>query len=207
MKPILVSLLSLAAFLTVSCSKPSAPAPKVAPSNETAPASFRVIFDTTKGPVTVEVSRVSAPLGVDRLYNLVKAKYFDGARFFRVVPGFVVQFGLAADPKVTDAWDVPIQDDPVLVSNKRGTLTFATAGPDTRTAQLFINLGNNERLDAQHFSAFGRVVDGVDIVDQIYSGDGQKPEQPRIEKEGNAYLEKEFPNLDYIKTASIVAGN
>jgi peptidyl-prolyl cis-trans isomerase A (cyclophilin A) len=155
----------------------------------------------------VEVSRVSAPLGVDRLYNLVKAKYFDGARFFRVVPGFVVQFGLAADPKVTDAWDVPIQDDPVLVSNKRGTLTFATAGPDTRTAQLFINLGNNERLDAQHFSAFGRVVDGVDIVDQIYSGDGQKPEQPRIEKEGNAYLEKEFPNLDYIKTASIVAGN
>ena len=207
MKLIAVSLLSLAALLTVSCSKTPAPAPKVAPSNETAPDAFRVVFDTTRGRVTVDVTRVSAPLGVDRFYNLVKAKYFDGARFFRVVPGFVVQFGLAADPKLTAAWDVQFPDDPVLVSNKRGTLTFATAGPDTRTTQLFINLGNNERLDAQHFSAFGRVVEGMDVVDQIYSGDGQNPKQDRIESEGNAYLQKEFPNLDYIKTATIVAGN
>lgn len=205
MKSILVSLLGLAALLTVSCSKqPPAEKAKVAPANETAPAEFKVDFDTTRGPVIVDVTRVSAPIGVDRFYNLVKAKYFDGARFFRVVPGFVVQFGLAADSKVTAAWDVPINDDPVLVSNKRGTVTFATAGPDTRTTQLFINLGNNERLDAQHFSAFGRVVDGMENVDQIYSGDGQNPQQDRIEKEGNAYLEKEFPHLDYIKTARIV---
>ena len=205
MKSILVCLLSLAAILSISCSKQQpAEKAKVAPANETAPAEFKVNFDTTRGPVIVDVTRVSAPIGVDRFYNLVKAKYFDGARFFRVVPGFVVQFGLAADPKVTASWDVQIQDDPVLVSNKRGTMTFATAGPDTRTTQLFINLGNNERLDAQHFSAFGTVVSGMDNVDQIYSGDGGNPVQGRIESEGNAYLEKEFPHLDYIKTAHII---
>jgi peptidyl-prolyl cis-trans isomerase A (cyclophilin A) len=201
MKPTLITLWIIAALTTFSCAKHK---PTVAPSNETAPASFRVNFDTTKGPVIVEVTRVSAPLGVDRFYNLVKAKFFDGARFFRVVPGFVVQFGLAADPDLTNAWDVAFPDDPVLVSNKRGTLTFATAGPDTRTTQLFINLGNNERLDERHFSAFGHVVSGMDFVDQIYAGDAENPQQDRIQKEGNAYLEKEFPRLDYIKTARIV---
>jgi peptidyl-prolyl cis-trans isomerase A (cyclophilin A) len=187
---------------TFSCAKKK---PAITPTNETAPASFHVNLDTTKGPVIVEVTRVSAPLGVDRFYNLVKAKYYDGARFFRVVPGFMVQFGIAGDPDLTAGWDVPIHDDPVLVSNRRGTLTFAqTSEPNTRGTQLFINIGNNERLDAQHFSAFGKVISGMDYVDQIYSGDGERPQQNRIEQEGNAYLEKEFPRLDYIKTARIV---
>jgi len=199
MKSFIVSLCVLAALTAFSCKKPKPPGP----TNEVAPATFLVNFDTTKGPVIVEVTRAWAPLGVDRFYNLIKAKFYDGARFFRVVPGFVVQFGLAGDPDLTAAWDVPIPDDPVVVSNRRGTLTFATSGPNTRTAQLFINLGNNERLDAQRFSAFGKVVSGMDSVDQIYSGDGQNPQQGLITQSGNAYLIKEFPHLDYIKTARI----
>jgi peptidyl-prolyl cis-trans isomerase A (cyclophilin A) len=189
-----------AAITAVSCSKPKL-------TNETAPASFRVNLDTTKGPVIVQITRASAPLGVDRFYNMVKAKFLDGARFFRVVPGFVVQFGLAGDPAMTSAWDVPIQDDPVLMSNRRGTLTFATKGPNTRTTQLFINLGNNQRLDAQHFSAFGTVVSGMEYVDQIYAADGQNPQQDLIEQQGNSYLDKTFPHLDYIKTARIMPDN
>lgn len=184
-----------------SCSKPAS---KVAPSNLTAPATFHVTFDTTRGPVDVEVTRAEAPIGADRFYNLVKAKFFDGARFFRVVPGFVVQFGMAGDPKLNAAWDVPIKDDPVLVSNTRGTLCFAAeSDPDTRTTQLFINLGNNQRLDAQRFAVFGKVVSGMDNVDHIYSGYGGNPQQDQIAKDGNAYLEKNFPSLDYIRTARI----
>lgn len=203
MKLSIISFCVFAALAMSSCAKHKS---TTAPSNETAPASFKVDFDTTKGPVIVEITRVSAPHGVDRFYNLVKAKYFDGARFFRVVPGFVVQFGIAADPDQTSAWDVSIPDDPVLVSNKRGTMTFAsTSEPDSRSTQLFFNVGNNSnKLDPQHFSAFGQIVSGMDSVDQIYAGDGEKPQQDRIEKEGNAYLVKEFPRLDYIKTARIV---
>ncbi len=193
------ALLCVAAAFITGCSKPA-----VTITNETAPASFKVDFETSRGPVIVEVTRSLAPLGVDRLYNLVRAKYFDEARFFRVVPGFVVQFGMAADPAVTAAWDQNIQDDPVLTSNRRGTVTFATAGPGTRTTQLFINLGNNERLDEQHFSPFGKVVGGMDNVDSLYAGDGEKPSQDSIKAQGNAYLTKEFPHLDYIKTATIV---
>lgn len=187
------------AITSVSCSKPKVPL-----TNETAPASFHVNLDTTKGPIVVEVTRTWAPLGVDRFYNLIKAKFYDGARFFRVVPGFIVQFGMAGDPGAYSLWDTKIPDDPVLVSNRRGTLTFATSGPNTRTTQLFINLGNNQRLDEQHFSAFGKVISGMDSVDQIYSGDGQKPEQALITEKGNEYLIKEFPRLDYIKTARVV---
>src|ERR1700734_2274159 len=133
MKSNLVCLLSLASVLTISCSKH----PVV--TNENAPAEFKVNFDTTRGPVIVDVTRASAPIGVDRFYNLVKAKYFDGARFFRVVPGFVVQFGIAVDPASTKAWNVPIQDDPVKTSNGRGALTFAaTSSPNSRSTQLFI---------------------------------------------------------------------
>jgi peptidyl-prolyl cis-trans isomerase A (cyclophilin A) len=196
-----LSFVCLGAFLaitTFSCSKPKVPL-----TNETAPAVFHVNLDTTKGPVVVEVTRTWAPLGADRFYNLVKAKFYDGSRFFRVVPGFVVQFGMAGDPEVYSLWDTKIPDDPILVSNRRGTLTFATSGPNTRTTQLFINLGNNERLDAQRFSAFGKVISGMDSVDQIYSGDGEKPQQPLITEKGNEYLSKEFPHLDYIKTARI----
>jgi peptidyl-prolyl cis-trans isomerase A (cyclophilin A) len=201
MKSSIACLCAFIALTAFSCSKSKPTGP---PSSEVAPASFKVNLDTTRGPVIVEVTRASAPIGVDRFYNLIKAKFLDGARFFRVVPGFVVQFGMATNPEDYATWDFPLQDDPVLVSNHRGTLTFATSGPNTRTTQLFINLGNNERLDAQHFSAFGKVVSGMDFVDQIYSGDGQNPQQDLITAQGNAYLNKQFPHLDYITTARIV---
>jgi peptidyl-prolyl cis-trans isomerase A (cyclophilin A) len=199
MKVLSAALCAVLALTALSCKKSKPPLPNV-----TAPATFKVDFDTTKGHVIVEISRALAPIGVDRFYNLVQAKYFDGARFFRVVPGFVVQFGLAADPDTISMWDQPIPDDPVLTSNRRGTITFATAGPGTRTTQLFINVGSNERLDAQHFSPFGKVVEGMDNVDALYSGDGEKPQQDSIKEKGNAYLEKEFPKLDYIKTARVL---
>lgn len=192
-------LIASAAFLLGAC---SAGAQK--PANETAPATFRVDMETSRGPVVIEVTRADAPNGADRFYNLVKAKYFDGARFFRVIPGFMAQFGVAADPAVSKAWDVPIEDDPVKVSNVRGTLTFAaTSAPNSRSTQLFINYGDNARLDSQRFAPFGKVVSGMEFVDQIFSGYGEMPDQQRIMTEGNAYLEKEFPNLDYIKTARI----
>ena len=174
------------------------------PTNETAPATYKVNLDTSRGPVVIEVTRADAPLGADHFYNLVKAKYFDGARFFRVIPGFMAQFGIAADPAVTKVWDVPIQDDPVKTSNVRGTVTFAaTASPDSRSTQLFINFGDNARLDSSRFAPIGKVISGMENVDQIYSGDRENPDQSRIQEEGNAYLEKAFPKLDYIKTARI----
>ena len=174
------------------------------PTNETAPAVYRVNFDTSKGPVVIEVTRADAPNGADRFYNLVKAKYFDGARFFRVLPGFMAQFGIAADPATTKTWDVPIPDDDVKTSNVRGTVTFAaTAAPDSRTTQMFINFADNSRLDGMRFAPIGKVVSGMEAVDQIYAEDRERPDQSRIEAEGNAYLEKEFPHLDYIKTARI----
>jgi peptidyl-prolyl cis-trans isomerase A (cyclophilin A) len=175
------------------------------PANLIAPATFRVNFDTSKGPVVIEVTRALAPNGADHFYSLVKAKYYDGVRFFRVVPGFMAQFGLAASPAVTKAWDVPIQDDPVKTSNVRGAVTFAqTSAPNSRSTQLFINFGSNAFLDNQRFAPFGKVVSGMENVDMIYSGDGEKPDQGRITAEGNAYLEKAFPRLDYIKTARIM---
>jgi len=173
-------------------------------SNETAPATYRVTLDTSRGSVVIEVTRADAPIGADRFYNLVKAKYFDGVRFFRVIPGFMAQFGLAADPAVSKTWNVPIQDDPVKASNVRGALTFAATGaPNSRSTQLFINFGNNSRLDSMRFAPFGKVLSGMEFVDQIYSGYGEQPDQGRITAEGNAYLQKEFPRLDYIKTARI----
>jgi peptidyl-prolyl cis-trans isomerase A (cyclophilin A) len=174
------------------------------PTTETAPAVYRVSVETSRGPVVIEVTRADAPAGADRFYNLVKAKYFDGARFFRVLPGFMAQFGIAADPATTKAWDVPIPDDPVKTSNVRGAVTFAATGsPNSRTTQMFINFADNARLDGMRFAPIGKVVSGMENVDQIYSGDRENPDQSRIEAEGNAYLEKEFPHLDYIKTARI----
>jgi peptidyl-prolyl cis-trans isomerase A (cyclophilin A) len=201
MKFLPAALCAVLALTALSCNKKTKPPLP----NVTAPATFKVDFDTTKGHVLLEISRALAPIGADRFYNLVQAKYFDGARFFRVVPGFVVQFGLAADPDTIWKWDQNIPDDPVLTSNRRGTITFAqTSEPNTRSTQLFISLGSNERLDAQHFSPFGKVVEGMDNVDAIYSGDGDKPDQDSIKEKGNAYLEKEFPKLDYIKTARVL---
>jgi cyclophilin family peptidyl-prolyl cis-trans isomerase len=193
-----------ALFLLAACGS-HAPAEKSAPANETAPATFRVNLDTTKGPVVIEVTRDLGPRGADRFYNLVKAKYFDGARFFRVVPGFVVQWGIAANPDTTKAWDVPIQDDPVKTSNTRGTVTFAaTNAPNSRSTQLFINLGDNARLDGMGFAPFGKVVSGMDAVDQINPEYGENPDQQAAEQQGNSYFESNFPRLDYIKTARLV---
>jgi peptidyl-prolyl cis-trans isomerase A (cyclophilin A) len=169
-----------------------------------APATFRVNFDTSRGLFVVEVTRDLAPLGADRFYNLVKSKYFDGARFFRVVPGFMVQFGIAADPGVSAKWDQPIPDDPVKTTNARGTITFAAASaPNSRTTQLFINFADNGRLDGMGFAPFGTVVSGMDNVDQIYSADGERPDQMAAKAQGNEYFTKEYPNLDYIKTARL----
>jgi len=169
-----------------------------------APATFNVTFDTTKGPVVVEVHRDWAPIGADHFYELVKSGYFDGCRFFRVLPSFVVQFGIAADPAATRKWKEPaLVDDPVLRHNVRGTLVYATAGPNTRTTQLFINLVDNSRLDADGFAPFGTVTSGMDAVDAIYPGYGEAPQQPLIESQGNAYLQPQFPKLDYIRKATI----
>ena len=176
-----------------------------------APATFKVRFETTKGGFTVEVTRALAPNGADRFYNLVRAGYFKDLAFFRVIPGFMCQFGIHGDPKVAAAWrTAQIPDDPVRASNTRGAITFATAGPNTRTTQLFINFGDNANLDGMGFSPFGKVISGMDVVDKI-NGEygegaprGRGPDQQRVQREGNAYLKKDFPKLDYIQSASIL---
>jgi peptidyl-prolyl cis-trans isomerase A (cyclophilin A) len=170
-----------------------------------APEMFRVRFNTTKGDVILEITRAWAPLGADRFYNLVRAGFFTNCTFFRVVPGFVVQFGISPRPDVAAVWqNANMPDDPVKQSNKRGTITFATAGPNTRTTQLFINLADNAPLDRMGFSPFGEVVQGMDVVDKIYSGYGEQPNQGRIQSEGKAYTDKSFPMLDRILSATIV---
>jgi peptidyl-prolyl cis-trans isomerase A (cyclophilin A) len=179
--------------------------------NEQAPATFKAKFTTTKGDFVVEVRRSWSPLGADRFYNLVKNHFYDGAAFFRVLPGFVAQFGLSADPEISRIWaDATFKDDPVTQSNLEGYLTFATAGRNTRTTQVFINLGDNQNLDRMGFSPFGKVIAGMNVVRKFYSGYGEGaprgngPEQSRIRKEGKAYLDKSFPRLDSVKTAVIV---
>jgi peptidyl-prolyl cis-trans isomerase A (cyclophilin A) len=176
--------------------------------NEKAPDVFRAKFETSKGDVIVEVHRAWDPTGADRFYNLVKNAYFDGCRFFRVVPGFIVQFGMHGDPEIGGVWRTAyMKDEPVEVGNTRGTLVYAKpASPaDRRTTQLFINLGDNSRsLDRQGFSAFGKVIEGIELVDAITAEYGQRPNQAMIAKEGNAYLQREFPNLDFIKKATLM---
>jgi peptidyl-prolyl cis-trans isomerase A (cyclophilin A) len=170
-----------------------------------APAVFKAKFTTTAGDFVVEVHRDWAPLGADRFYNLVRYGYFTNAAFFRVVPGFVVQFGLSADPAVNKVWDAArIQDDPVVQSNKRGNLVFATAGPNTRTTQLFINYADNARLDRMGFAPFGAVVEGMDVVDKIYPGYGESPRQDLITNQGDAYLKASFPRIDKIRLAQVL---
>jgi peptidyl-prolyl cis-trans isomerase A (cyclophilin A) len=170
-----------------------------------APAAFKAKFTTSAGNFVVEVHRDWAPLGADRFYNLVRYGYFTNASFFRVVRGFVVQFGLSADPAVNKAWQTAkIQDDPVVQSNKRGSLVFATSGPNSRTTQLFINYADNPRLDGMGFAPFGTVVEGMDVVDKIFPGYRESPRQDLITDQGDAYLKANFPMMDKIKLAQIL---
>lgn len=177
----------------------------------TAPDSFVVRFTTTRGTIDLMVHRDWAPRGADRIYGLVRHGYYDGARFFRAVPNFVVQFGIAAAPAATAAVrELRIPDDSVLRSNVRGTLSFAAGGPNTRTSQLFFNLKDNQRLDRLGFAVVAQVVAGIDVMDSLYTGygegapRGQGPTQDRITKEGEAYLAKDFPRLDQIQRATII---
>ena len=177
---------------------------------ERAPATYKVTFDTSKGPFVIEVNRAWAPNGADRFYNLVKNGFYNDARFFRVISGFMVQFGIHGDPKVSAPWrGAQLKDDPVKQSNKRGFITYAMAGPNTRTSQVFINFNDNANLDNSGFAPFGRIVSGMDVVDKLNAeyGEGaprgRGPDQGRLHMEGNAYLAKEFPRMDFVKKATI----
>ncbi|MGH7568954.1 MAG: peptidylprolyl isomerase [Gemmatimonadales bacterium] len=186
--------------------------PRSAAMSERAPATFRARFETSQGDFVLEVHRDWAPVGADRFYHLVRSGYFDGVRFFRVLSGFMAQFGIHGDPQVSAVWrDQRIPDDPVRQSNTRGMVSYATAGPGTRTTQLFINYGDNRGLDRMGFAPFGRVIEGMEVVDRLHAGygegvpGGRGPNQARLQAEGNAYLAREFPKLDQVRRATIVA--
>ncbi len=171
------------------------------------PDSFQVAFETNKGTFTVAVTRALAPKGADRLYELVKAGYFSDVRFFRMVPGFVVQFGIHGDPKVYAEWSKAVlPDEPMRIGNTRGTVAFTTAGPNTRAVQLFVSTADNRRkLDPQRlFAPVGKVIDGMDVVDSLNAEYGEEPNQSRIAASGNGYLQRWFPALDYIVAAKII---
>lgn len=204
----LISSLCIAAL---GCSS-SEPEKKVDTSKtEKAPDVFNVNFDTSKGPVIVEIHRDWAPVGVDHFYTLVKLGFYDGTRFYRVIHDFVAQFGMNGDPKTNEVWaNTPIPDDPVRQSNVRGTLTFAAAQmPNSRSTQLFFNLKNNEMLDRMGFAVIGKVTQGMDVVDSFYQGYGEMapngagPDPMQIGTQGNQYLESHFPRLDFVKKATI----
>jgi homoserine O-acetyltransferase len=181
---------------------------------EPAPDTFLVVIETTKGAFTIQAVREWAPIGADRFYNLVRNGFYDDSRFYRVVPGFIVQFGLPGDPEVTRHWlRTTIPDDPVSASNTRGTIAYAMTGPDTRTTQVYISLADNSRLDEQGFAPFGRIIEGMNVVDRLYGGYGEEAggglrrgDQSRIYEEGNAHLDAEFPQLDRLVRAAIVGG-
>jgi peptidyl-prolyl cis-trans isomerase A (cyclophilin A) len=211
------SILTLAAALLVTALLPAAPAVAQSPLanpaalTEQAPETYKARFDTTEGTFVIEVHRDWAPRGADRFYNLVKNGFYDNVRFFRVLDGFMAQFGINGDPALMAKWRVArIPDDPVRRSNTRGMISFATSGRNTRTTQVFINFGNNSALDRMGFAPFGKVVSGMEVVDALYSGygegapQGRGPDQRRMQMEGNSYLKKNFQRLDYVKKATIV---
>ena len=210
------SFLTLALLVTVSVASGGEPHsalldPSLA--KATAPDSYRVKVTTTKGDFVIEVNRAWAPNGADRFYNLVRIGYYDGTKFFRVIDGFMAQVGMHGDPAVGAAWSTAsIADDPVTQSNTRGMVTFAAKGsPNSRTTQFFVNFGDNSYLTRYGaFAPFGRVVDGMDVVDSLYAGygegapQGRGPSQAEIARRGNAYLEESFPELDAIVSATLV---
>jgi len=213
MRRTLATLVSAFALSTLALAAPAKAQGKLdfpANLNEKAPATFKAKFDTSKGVFVVEVNRDWAPNGADRFYNLVKNGFYDDVRFFRVISGFMVQFGINGNPKISAPWrEARIADDPVKQSNKRGYITYAMAGPNTRTSQVFINFADNANLDNSGFSPFGRIISGMEVVDQLNAeyGEGaprgRGPDQGRIQAEGNAYLNKDFGRLDYVKKATI----
>ena len=180
--------------------------------SQAAPAVFQVKIETSRGDVTIEAHKSWAPVGVDRFYNLIRARFFDDSRFFRVRAGYIAQFGIPGDPGVAAIWrNRPIKDDPVLESNTRGTVAYAMTGPDARTTQLYINLGDNTRLDGQGFAPIGKVVSGMEVVDRLYSGYGESAgggmrgeNQGKIFEGGNAYLDRACPNLDRLLRAHVM---
>jgi peptidyl-prolyl cis-trans isomerase A (cyclophilin A) len=205
-RTILLALLVLVSLPVFTLAMQQANLKNPAALKEQAPATFKALFETSAGNFVVEVHRDWAPKGADRFYNLVKNGFFDNCRFFRVVPNFMVQFGINGDPTVQSAWrNANITDDLVKEGNRRSYITFATAGPNSRTTQVFINFRDNGGLDGQGFAPFGRVVTGMDVVDKLYGGYGENPPetQGRLQAEGNAYLAKAFPKLDSIKKATI----
>ena len=212
-KSILISACLIAAIFAVGCSSGTtasaggggqAAASSSCDASAKSPDAFKARFDTSKGALVVEVHREWSPSGADRFYNLIKCGFYNDARFFRIVPGFVVQWGISKDPKVSAEWrEKVIPDDPVTQTNGRGFVVFATSGPNSRTTQLFINLGDNARLDGMGFSPFGKVIEGMDVVDQLYSGYGERPDQGMMQSQGNAYLKAQFPELDYIKSTKV----
>jgi peptidyl-prolyl cis-trans isomerase A (cyclophilin A) len=221
MKPVLLAILLTGALTAQTPTKTAptqAPPPTKAPAadllnpaslNRTAPATFRAKLTTTKGDIVIEVTRDWAPRGADRFYNLVRAGFYTDCAFYRNIAGFMVQFGISARPEVTKVWSgARIPDDPVKKSNTRGMVTFATAGPGTRTTQLFINFGNNANLDTNPgvFAPFGEVVEGMSVADMLYNGyAGAAADRfQEIEAQGKPFLDRNFPKLDRILTATIV---
>jgi peptidyl-prolyl cis-trans isomerase A (cyclophilin A) len=190
---------------TTKPAAPSAALTNPAALKETAPATYNVIFSTSVGDFVVQVTRAWAPRGADRFYNLVKHGYYNNSRVFRVMPNFMAQFGIHGDPKVQERWrEATIADEPATQSNRRGYITFAkSAMPNSRTTQVFINFKDNSVLDPQGFAPFGQVVSGMEVVDKINGEYGEQPIQGLIQGSGNAYLDKEFPRLTVIKSATI----
>ena len=207
---LILNLLALSIFLSCSPSSPLLE-PDAEELAKRSPSKFQVLFKTSKGNFTVDVKREHSPLAVDRFYYLVKNGYYSSNRFFRVLPNFVVQWGMKGVPKIDEIWsDMGIKDEPVILSNTKGTVAFARSVPNTRSNQLFINLADNSRLDNSDFNgvkgfpAFGKVINGMDIVESINSEYMQKPDQDSIRVKGNEYLRRNFPNLDYIISATVI---
>ena len=204
------------ALLAVLLLLPAQPALSEAPEGRVegdpaAPAEFKVKLDTTKGDIVLKITREWAPKGADRFHALVKAGYYDDCRFYRVLPKYIAQFGINGTPATAAKWkELPIDDDTVKQKNLRGRLTFAKGGPNTRTTNLFFNLKDNAALDTLGFAPIGEIVEGLELADQLFSGygdgapKGRGPNQKKITEEGNAWLQKDFKDLDYIKSAKVL---